>query len=290
MPAPKTPTQATNNNAKQTPPVWSGPKDAREHKDAGKYPNYQEFKTRSGHVMIYDDSNGAESITLQHRTGSMVQFMPDGAVQIVTHNGQYNLIFGENRVLVTGAQDITVQGTGSLKVEGDYNLNVKGNMNASVDGDFNLTAKNFNQTIAEDIDVIATNQTTKLSGNMLQTAQGNMMIGSDGDATFASMSGTISIGASKDVGIRSAGAGVHLQSSDDTNIKSESKLNIQSAGKMSLKSAGTVAAEGSYIHMNTAGEANDAQEAAEMVVASPAPSTTKVAGSSQAPTAFYNKT
>ena len=72
----------------KTPPKWNGPKDARQNKEAGTYPNYWAQRTRAGHVFIMDDSKLGEHITLQHRGGSMIQFMPDGAVQSISHNGR----------------------------------------------------------------------------------------------------------------------------------------------------------------------------------------------------------
>jgi hypothetical protein len=150
-------------------------------------------------------------------------------------------------------------------------------MNATVEGDYNLTAKNVHATVAENIEMVATNLTGKFDGNGMLSTHGNFMIAGDGDTILASTSGTLSLGASKDIGIRSVGAGVHVQSSNDINLKSSSKLNMQSTGKASLKSAGTVAIEGpSAIQLNTSGEADDADEASQKVKAKPAPKTKTV--------------
>ena len=134
----------------KTPPKWTGPEDARSKKGAGTYPNYYTMRTRSGHVFTMDDSEENESVTLQHRGGSMVQFMPDGAVHFVSQNGQYNFVFGENRVMITGAYDVTVKGGGSLRVDGDYNTTVMGNHNMTVNGDYNMQARNFNAQVRGD--------------------------------------------------------------------------------------------------------------------------------------------
>jgi len=146
-----------------TPKQWKGPPDARSEKGAGTYPNYHSQKTRSGHVFTMDDSDGAESVTLQHRSGSMVQFLPDGAVQFVSHNGQYTFVFGENRVQITGAYDVTVLGAASLNVTKDYNMTVQGNHNTTVNGDMNITAKNMNTVIRGNMDTSATNMPIKIA-------------------------------------------------------------------------------------------------------------------------------
>jgi hypothetical protein len=233
----KPPKQSVTNDARVTEPQWDGPEDARKAKGAGTYPNYHEFKTRSGHAMIYDDSDGAESITLQHRTGSMIQMMPDGAVQIVTHNGQYNIVFGENRMLVTGAHDLTVKGTASMIVEGDYNTTVRGLMSLDVEGSLNISAKDFNQVIRGNLDVQAKNMSMKIEGNGMMTTQGNFMIAGYGDLMLGSVGGTVGIGASGDVGIRSVGSEVAIQGQGDVSIKSDGgKLLQESSGDISVKS------------------------------------------------------
>ena len=269
-PTPITPPNSTENNAKKTSPSWSGPEDARKLKGAGTYPNYHEFKTRSGHNLIYDDSNGAESITLQHRTGSMIQMMPDGAVQIVTHNGQYNIVFGENRMMVTGAHDLTVHGTASMLVEGDYNTTVRGNHNTTIDGDMNITAKNMNATVRGNIEMAGKSLSMKVEGSSMITSQGNMYLGSSGDMMLGSTEGSVGIGGAKDVGIRAVGGQLALQSEGAMDMKADSgAMNLQTSAKFSIKAGGFVAADGSKIHLNS-GESSSAAAAMDVLQASAA--------------------
>lgn len=129
------------NKANKTGKTHDFYKDVREGKGAGKYPNYWSYKTRSGHVIQYDDSKGSESITIQHRGGSAMQFLPNGGIHMVAHNGKYDVIFGENRMTITGAQDITVKGEGSMLVYGNYRHTVHGNMEVACTGSYNITAK-----------------------------------------------------------------------------------------------------------------------------------------------------
>jgi hypothetical protein len=152
---------------------WDGFLDVRGRENSGDYPNYWSHKTRSGHSFIMDDSDGNESVTLQHRSGAAVQMLPNGAMHLVSHNGQYNVVFGENRMTISGAQDITVKGDASLRVYGDYNLTVHGDMNTTVTGDYNMTAKNRNQLIRGNMDTVAKNKTEKLSGNKVTTVHGS---------------------------------------------------------------------------------------------------------------------
>lgn len=227
---------SSNDPAKTTPTKWTGPKDARDDKTSGKYPNYWTHKTRSGHIFTMDDSKDGEHITIQHRGGSMFQVKPDGAVQFVSHNGQYNFVFGENRIKVTGAYDITVEGGGSLKVDGDYNVNVKGDYNLSTSKDMNITAKNMNQTIRGNMDTQAKNQTTKVEGNIATTAHGGIALGAKQGIGIKSTDDSVGIKGAKQVALESEAGEMMLKSGGKTSIKSAGELAMQSTGgKTSIK-------------------------------------------------------
>lgn len=47
------------------------------------YPLNQAFKTRSGHVIEYDDSPGKERISLLHKDGGFIELAPGGTINIV---------------------------------------------------------------------------------------------------------------------------------------------------------------------------------------------------------------
>lgn len=234
----------------KTPPKWTGPEDIRDKEGAGKYTYVYTTKTRSGHNIELDDSEGHESITIQHRGGSMVQFMPDGAVQFVSQNGQYNFVFGENRVKITGAYDVTVEGGGSLRVKGDYNTTVMGNHNMTVNGDYNMTAKNFNAQVRGDMDLSAKSLTAKMEGSTEITTHGIMSIGGDGGVALTSTGAGVGIGASKDVSISSRGGKMMLDAGTTMDIKSGGLLAMSTSANFTLK-GGLIALDGGpNIRMN----------------------------------------
>jgi len=186
-----------------TPSTWDGPKDARDDPASGIYPNYWTHKTRSGHVFTMDDSKGGEHVTLQHRGGSMIQFKPDGCVQFVSHNGQYNMVFGENRVKITGAYDITVDGGGSLRVDRDYNLTVGGNMKMKIEGDYIMTAKNYNAVIREDVTIAGKNITARAGENVnIDATGGSLSMAGKTDARLTT-GGSLSLAGSKSTALSS---------------------------------------------------------------------------------------
>jgi uncharacterized protein (DUF2345 family) len=212
-----------------TPAQMNFPEDARKKKGAGKYPNYYSHKTRSGHLLIFDDSKGAEHVTLQHRSGTTIQMHSDGAMVLTSSKGQYQVTFGPNRIEIKGAQDIHVTGDASLKVDGNYNMTVGKNMNMTVMGDLNMSAKNVNQTVRGNIDIQAKNRTEKIEGSSSTQSQGALGI-SAGDGIMIFSGDSLGIRASSQVGIQAM----------------RGELMMKSAGKATLWSAGDdVAIEGS---------------------------------------------
>ena len=252
-------TESSTDPKNTTPSEWDSPKDARAFSTAGKYPNYYSHKTRSGHCFMMDDSNGAEHVTMQHRSGSMVQFLPDGCVQIVCNNGQYNLTFGENRILVTGAQDVVIQGDASLSIDGNYNVKVKGNYNVVTEGNFNVTAKNLNRTILGNIDTIAKNKTDKIEGTVTSQSTGATSIAS-GAGMMISSGDSLGIVGENQVGIASNGAELMMKSAGKMSMLSKSALAMRSdGGKFSITSSGDTAidADGTVKIMEGAADAPD---------------------------------
>lgn len=239
---------------KTTPEKWSTKPDARTLPGAGTYPNYYTHKTRSGHAFIMDDSQGAEHVTLQHRSGAAVQFMPDGAIQFTAHNGMYQVVFGENRMTVTGAQDITVNGGASLRVEGEYNVNAK-KVNITSEGDMQINAKSLNMNIRGNMDVQAKNKTEKIAGSSASTAQGAMSMISKFGMTLGSTGDSVAIGAGADVGISAKGGKAMIESSGKTSVKTGGGMSISGTdlsfdgGSVNIK-AGTFKHSGSFYTSN----------------------------------------
>ena len=227
--------QTSKDPAKTTPEAFNEFEDARKNQGTGKYPNYWIRKTRSGHVFIFDDSKGSEQITLQHRGGSLIQFMADGAVKHVAHNGLQTIVFGENRITVSGAHDITVKGDASLKVHGNYNATVNGDANFTTKGAFNITSKSMNMAISEQMDVAAGSKMEKIRNSSVTQVHGAIVRTSKYGFTAASIGDAMALGAKTDVGIQSGAQTV-----------------IESGGNMSLKSSGQIAQDATNkIYLNS---------------------------------------
>lgn len=268
----------------KTPEKFSTPEDARKKEGAGKYPNYWTHRTRSGHILTFDDSKDNEHVTLQHRGGSMIQFMPDGAVQFVSHNGQYNVVFGEHRVKITGAYDVVVEGGGSLKIDGDYDVTVKGNHNHTVKGDYNVMSKNFNQTVRGNIDVQAQNETKKIEGNIATTALGAISTTAKMGIGIKSTSDSIGIRGAKQIGIESEGGELMLKAggkfsvlaSGEMAMATDAAFGIKTGAAMDVKSGGEMKFQGgNKIKLNSGASPAEPDDPANKFKFTKPPSTSK---------------
>jgi len=174
-------------------------------KAGGKYPHQTMWNTQSGHSFILDDTKGAETITLQHRGGTSIQFLADGGLQITTHNGQYNIVFGENRMEVTGTKDTRVTGGVTDRFERDYDSTVVGNHNTTV-------GKNMNVGVIGNHNTVSTGDITKNAQNIaikadksqqIEATDGQLTLTGKTTAQLTAKSGSAGIVAKQQVATRS---------------------------------------------------------------------------------------
>lgn len=249
-------TSKNPNPGKKTPDDdWTWWEDTRSKQGSGKYPDYMSYKSRSGHNMIFDDTKGEESVTIQHRGGSAIQMRPDGSVHIVAHNSMYSVVFGENRMTVTGAHDITVKGDASLRVYGDLNETIHGNYNLTVNGDFNVVAKNHNRHIRGNIDTHAKNETKKFEGSSATTTGGGIVHAASGPISYVSSKGGANFGGDSDVNVRSKKKNVNVSAATgDVNIKAEKGSATMDATKdvgITAKMSAKLSARSGTVHIKS---------------------------------------
>jgi len=98
-------------------------------------------KTKSGHLMIFDDTIGNESIMIKHRDGSGFCLQSDGTMVMSTKNNRITQVGGTDALLIEGdlkisCQNLEIDATGDfdLAVGGDYNLKVGGEKKETVLG------------------------------------------------------------------------------------------------------------------------------------------------------------
>lgn len=96
--------------------TWSEP----ETRYAATYPNNQVYQSQSGHVMEYDDTPGAERITIFHKSGTFDEFHPDGKKVQKTVGDSFEIHLGGHHIYVKGNLNAVVTGDYRLSVGGEY--------------------------------------------------------------------------------------------------------------------------------------------------------------------------
>jgi hypothetical protein len=226
---------------KNTEKTWTPPySDPRTEEGSGEYTEYTSFKTRSGHVFQLDDTQGAETVTLQHRGGTAIQISPDGSLHLTAHNGKYEIFFGEDRMTVSGAQDITVKGDASMRIYGDYNVTCQKDYNLTVLGNFNLAAKNHNRHILGNIDTQARNENKNLMGSSAKKARGAIAYVAKGSIGMMSQSDQGFFGGAAGANIWAKNGDITQNIAEKGNFHSETKdgeVHVKSTGKMNYESS-----------------------------------------------------
>lgn len=120
----------------------------------GKYPYNHVYMSESGHILEFDDSQGAERINLEHKSGTFIEIDVAGTqVNRIVGNG-YTIIDNDGFVSIKGSCIVAVGTDVSLVVSGSANIEVIGNTNLHCDGELNIEAeKQISIKTEKDIDI-----------------------------------------------------------------------------------------------------------------------------------------
>lgn len=150
----------------------------------GRYPYNKVYETESGHIQMFDDTSGHETVSLYHRKGSFLDIDANGTqVNKIVGDG-YTIYDRNGFIYIAGKCNLTVGNSVNIMVVGDANIEVNGkteaifhsqvdigaakDVNMSVRGDFNLNiAKDFNINVGG-------SKTTTVTGNNKDQVTGNI--------------------------------------------------------------------------------------------------------------------
>lgn len=108
------------------------------------YPYNKAQHTESGHLFELDDTPGAERVHIFHRSGSFVEFHPNGTVVYKNMKDSYSITMADQNVKVSGKCNIYVGGDTTLYSKGSIDIETDGEFNVHCKDDFNVFAKNVN--------------------------------------------------------------------------------------------------------------------------------------------------
>ncbi len=133
-------------------------------KYAAVYPFNKVFESESLHVFELDDTPSAERVRLMHRSGSGVEWSPDGSRVEKIVQDAYTIVLKDSKIGIYGASDITVHG--------DATLMVKGNRIEHIDGDYHLSVEGDMKTI------IKGSHTSRTDGSSKHKVSGDFVVNS----------------------------------------------------------------------------------------------------------------
>ncbi len=134
-----------------------------------KYPYNNVYESESGHALEFDDTKGSERVHVYHRSGSYVEWGPEGDRAERIQRNKYTVVVGDEEVYIKGDVKIYVDGDYDLNVTGDIRINGKtinlndGNNGAARIGD--TTSDNDTETNGPDTGTIQTGSGTVFIGD-----------------------------------------------------------------------------------------------------------------------------
>ena len=104
--------------------------------DKSVYPDNTVYESKSGHVIEIDDSKDNERIRVFHKSGSYVEFKPDGDIVVHTEKDDYQLVRGQAKIQVLELMTIDAKGklliNGNVKIDGNVQVTEKISGNGGV--------------------------------------------------------------------------------------------------------------------------------------------------------------
>ena len=129
------------------------------------YTNVDVKETKSGHILIFDDTPGGEKVLIKHRSGAGVELRADGTMILKTEANMITAVNGNSAVIIEGDVQLSAKNL-TFDIAADMKLNVGGNMTVNVEGDLIENIQGARR------DVIGGNKGTTVKGNTSMTTVG----------------------------------------------------------------------------------------------------------------------
>lgn len=106
---------------------------------AAVYPHNQVYESESGHIVEFDDTEGAERIHIRHKSGTRTEITANGDQLAITKGNNTIIIDADNKVYIQGNSDITVQGNANIRAANDIGLLAGGDIDIVAGGNISIT-------------------------------------------------------------------------------------------------------------------------------------------------------
>ena len=202
------------------------------------YGRAQIQQTKSGHVIIMDDTPSGEKILIKHNKGNGIEFASDGSVSIRSKNNFTISVDTNGVMLFEGDLTISCQGL-KADITGDLDLNVGGDFNLKVGGDKKESVQGSSRS------GIDGNRGEIVKGNLSSTVLGsktNTTLGAVSDIVKGNLRQTV--GAAMNTSVK----GQLRQSSETEIATSAPNQNIAAADLTVIGATGTIGGKGMIMY------------------------------------------
>lgn len=191
----------------------------------GRYPYNKVMETESGHVMMFDDTTGHETVSIYHRKGSFLDIDSNGTqVNKIVGDG-YTIYDRNGMIYVAGKCNLTVGNSVNIMVLGDANIEVNGSTQAILHGQTDIgVGDDLNLAVAGDF-------TLQVGGDFKTTVGGDFEVNATGTPVTA-----------EDGNTSLAGGNVYLNSGATTKIQATENITALAEGYIAMEATGEFSA------------------------------------------------
>ncbi len=86
------------------------------------------YESESGHALEFDDTKGAERVHVYHRSGSYVEWGPEGDKTERIQKDKFEVVVGNESVYVKGDVTVYIDGNLNMEIGGTCKIKSGGNM------------------------------------------------------------------------------------------------------------------------------------------------------------------
>lgn len=105
-----------------------------------KYPYNNVYESESGHALEFDDTKDNERIHLYHRSGSYVEYGPQGDRSERIQRDKFTVVVGDEQVYVQGDVTVFIDGNATMQVGGNFSADIGGTCTINSGGNMKFTA------------------------------------------------------------------------------------------------------------------------------------------------------
>jgi hypothetical protein len=105
-----------------------------------KYPYNNVYESESGHALEFDDTKDNERIHLYHRSGSYVEYGPQGDRSERIQRDKFTVVVGDEQVYVQGDVTVFIDGNATMQIGGNFSADIGGTCTINSGGNMKFTA------------------------------------------------------------------------------------------------------------------------------------------------------